>query len=621
MRHIGGHNKSQHSISRRTPRARRAVRTVILALAVFLAVSFFPAGHPAVSAAEKKPSTYVENATAHVSVNKDGTVDITETIRFHFGKPYKSLTFNLLFPLDGESQLQSFEIAQDPDHEKEVKYIEVPLLNNKYPQPFSYTTERLKDKLRLHLSMTSFTDDYIFRLSYQWTRGVVEKDGRALISGPLCVVPNNMRVETLLWMFTFPEDCLIDTAEIVPVAYHMLTENKTSSNSVSFIDNQHFVKTSGTAIAISMPKRCFPFILPASDTTPLARLLSGAQSLSARLSKLESLRESITHIVTILSAVGLIIVLSLQFFSLTGKRRVRSDFALWPLLSRPAETVSLASLRLNEPDLLLATLLSLVTRREISWTDEVFIWNHPNRNDFSQFTTYETLLLQWLFIAQPEYDNVLSPERLRIAARGDDFRQLAQRFRKHVDTAFANSGLSEPLWTKVIRLACFCFSILFFALSIFFYIYTNSPLTFIMLINTALFALSGLSFRFLTAEGRRHAHEIRRFARALKSPGLLTQSTGDKMTEIETLIGALPAAIALGRTSEYLSGVKKMDSPYFDRAAYALLHVYRGLKMPAAVKTDIDPNDPYERILLRRALDEMERILAAWRELFNSCFL
>ena len=44
-----------------------------------------------------------------------------------------------------------------------------------------------------------------------------------------------------------------------------------------------------------------------------------------------------------------------------------------------------------------STLLSLMTRRELAWEDEVIVWKHPDRDDFSSFTAWEAYLLQWLF--------------------------------------------------------------------------------------------------------------------------------------------------------------------------------------------------------------------------------
>ncbi len=595
----------------------RLTAIVLLVAAMF---SVFVVPPSDVYAAEKKPSTYIRNATAHLTINRDGTVNVTEELRFQFDKTRKSLSLTLLFPLMGESVLQSFEIAQVIQGEEE-KFIHVPESDDRRPQPFSYMTERMRDRLRIKLAMTAFTGEYVFRLNYYWTRGVVEKENRAFISGPLCAAPNGMRVETLLWSVTFPTDCPVDLTEIVPIGYHTMTENKTGSNTISFVDNRPFLKTDEMGIAISAPKRYFSLILPTASTPSLNESLNKARALSARLTQIEAIRESITRIVVILTIAGILVYLVFQGALLFWKRRTRYDYAIWPMSARPAQVALLASPNPREPDLLLATLLSLVARREISWTDEIFIWNNPNRNDFSQFTTYETLLLQWLFVAQPEYDHVLSAGRLRVAARGDDFRQLAQRFKEQVGADFDESGLVEPRLTKVFRYAYFVLAFLFFVLTLGFHVYTRSPLTFILLLVSALFTFGGFTFRFWTPAGVRRKHETRRFKRALKTPELLVRSAIGQYTDVEMLIGSLPVTVALNKGSVYLQGIKDLDSPLFERAAYGLLHVYRGLRVPAHIEASGDIRDPYERTLLKRALDEMERVLASWRELFRSCFL
>ncbi len=607
-------------INSRNIAQKRSIRLSLAVLITVMSLALLLFSQANVYAAEKKRATYIKNAAAHVTIHRDGTVTITEQIRFNFDQSRKSLSLSLPFPLRGESVLQSFEIAQVIPGEEE-KYIPVPESEERRPQPFSYKLERLSDRLRVKLTTTAFTGEYVFRLSYEWPRGVVEKDNRAFIRGSLCAAPNGMSVETLLWSITFPDDCSVDLTEIVPIGYHTMTENRTGTNTVSFVDNRPFVKTDEMGIAISAPKRYFSLILPTGDSVPLKESLADARSLAARLSLVESVRDSVSRIIIILTATGLLVYFVFRGSPLLLGRQRKDDFAVWPVSARPAQVASLASINPREPDVLLATVLSLVARREISWTDEVFIWNNPNRNDFSQFTTYETLLLQWLFVAKPEYDHVLSPGRLRIVARQEDFRQLAQRFKKQVGDNFDESKLVDPRLTKVIRYSYFFLSLLFLVLTIGFFLYTKSPLAFILLPISALFALGGFTFRFLTYAGAQRSHETRSFKRALKSPGLLVRSASGHFTDVEMMIGTLPVAVALNKASDYLESINNLNSPLFERSAYALLHVFRGLRVPADFETERDVRDPYERTLLKRALSEMERGIASWRELFRSCFL
>ena len=67
------------------------------------------------------------------------------------------------------------------------------------------------------------------------------------------------------------------------------------------------------------------------------------------------------------------------------------------------------------------------------------------------------------------------------------------------------------------------------------------------------------------------------------------------------MIGTLPVAVALNRASVYLESIKNLDSPLFERAAYALLHVFRGLPVPADLDAESNAREPYELTLLKRA--------------------
>ncbi|HZK29236.1 MAG TPA: DUF2207 domain-containing protein, partial [Clostridia bacterium] len=121
-------------------------------LALFLL--FLPA--PKVGAAGSLTSNTVEKATVDMRINPNGTVDITETIVYSFSKPKTSLTFDLIFPLEGEPRITCFEVAQMIVGQEE-KFIAIPERDELRPQPIFYKTTEKNDRIRINLQMTAFT--------------------------------------------------------------------------------------------------------------------------------------------------------------------------------------------------------------------------------------------------------------------------------------------------------------------------------------------------------------------------------------------------------------------------------------------------------------------------------
>ncbi len=599
----------------RTGRVVRRLLVALLALPLLLAL--LP-GQP-VQAAESGTGTYVEKAELDIDINSDGTVDITETLAYHFHKAKKSISFELLFPIEGEPHLTSLEFALKTAGGEE-KFIPVPERDELKSQPLSYTTLRKRDRIRVDMRMTELSGDYLFRLSYQWNRGVVHKEGKALISGPLLAVRPETPVDTMRWTITMPASCRIENSHLIPISGHTMTQNKLSENSIAYVDNQRFLKLDGLGILISSSASCFPLILPASDPAPLATLVDRAEALSKRLARLGALRDSIGRFIMPLIAAGLLIYALLYLLQMSWIRRIRPDYACWAAEGTPALVAKLVRVRPGSSHLLLGTLLHLINRKEIEWVDEIFIWKNPGRDDFSGFTSWEILLLQWLFAQDEDYDHVLAPERLRYAARSADFRELAQRFQKQIEEGYKESPFVRPQWTTVFRLLFLTFAALFLVTALLLFFFTHATTAFYLLIPVAIFSFGGLTFSFLTEIGVRRYLETFAFMRQLKKPQALVASCAGRFNDVETLISILPAAVVLNKRKNFFQGVRSLPQAAFLRAAYALLHVYRRIPIPSLQNLPAPLVGP-EIERLNKGLDEMERALAAWKENFDSCFI
>lgn len=594
-------------------------RSVCWLSAVFCLLCIFLLPSPKAYAAQSKSGTFVEKAESDVWIKLDGTVDIVESLTYHFQGKKTNISFDLIFPLEGEPHLEMIELARMDGADKD-KYIQIPRRDKLRSQPLSYTTTRKKDRIRVEVATTGLQGGYTFRLTYQWNRGLVMKEGKALVSGPLLAARPDTRVETMRWTIRFPDSVRMDLTHIEPVSIRAMTMNKSSEHHITYIDNQAFYKIDGISLIISMPGEDFPLILTASDKTSLSSLFERADSLSRHLTRFGMLRLSVMRLVLPLVAAGLMIYAALYLLQLTGLRRLKEDFALWPVAETPAMVAKLARIRPTDSLLLLGTLLRLINRKEVIWRDEIFEWRNPGRNDFSDFSAWEILLLNWLFAADETYDHVLAPERLRTAAHNPDFRELASRFRTQVDKEFNYRGLHNMKLTASFRLIFTAFAALFFVMAALLFLFTHASTAFLLLIPALFFSFSGMTFRFLTEEGINRYYQTRRFMRILARPQAIIQSCEGRLNEAETMISVLPVAVALKKRKAFFQGIRSLPRPLFMRTSYALLHVYRRLPVP-------DDHDlaeggseaEFER--LSRGIEEMERVLSAWKELFDSCFI
>ncbi|NLA96465.1 MAG: DUF2207 domain-containing protein, partial [Clostridiaceae bacterium] len=404
------------------------------------------------------------------------------------------------------------------------------------------------------------------------------------------------------------------------ISIRAMTMYKGGEQSISYIDNQPFYKIDGIGLIISMPGSSFPLKLTASDETTLSSLFERADRQSSYLSRFVMLRLSITRVVVPLVMAGLLIYAALYLLQIMKVNRLQKDFALWPLTETPAMVAKLARIHPTDSLLLLGTLLHLINRKEVIWRDEIFEWRNPGRNDFSGFSAGEILLLQWLFSADEDYDHVLAPERLRTAARNPDFRELAQRYRTQVDREFNRKGLNNMKLTASFKLIFMAFSALFFIMAALFLLTTHASTALLLLIPAGFFTFGGITFRFLTEEGVDRYHRSRHFMRILATPQVIIRSCQSQLNEAETMISALPVAVALKKGKAFFQGIRALPRPLFMRASYALLHVYR--RQPVPDGDDLDAKGrgaEYER--LSRGIEEMERVLSAWKELFDSCFI
>ena len=561
----------------------------------------------------------VDLAQADVQIRADNTVIVTETFYYtHHGEDL-SIAFDIGASLSDEMTIVAVKKARVEQGELK-DLVNITPKDETRPQSITYKTEKKKDGTRIIVNLSSISGTFAIQITYQWNAGVIKLDGHAMVSNSLCSAPKGTKIDNMIWSITLPSGFAADQANVVAVTSHP-TAILQEKNILTIVDNHQFVSRDGMGIALRLPLSAFPLAATKEGLKLTgAEIMSDARNRREMLIHVELLYSNSTRIISILSLTALLFLLVLLIVRhwTPRRRKFLPDYLYWPATAPPAFISILQRNRLRDSDILLSTLLSLTAKKEVAFIDEIFIWRNPDRMDFSSFTPWETLLLQWLFVDDPKYGSVLAAERLRVAARRPDFRMIAQNFRKTLSNDFSHTRLMKRRLTVIFRVSSLILAALFALIAIIFFLVTRIYGSFILLAVAACYAINGLTYTALTQYGAQRRWETLRFAETLGTPRKIILSCQNKLTDVETAITSLPAAVALDRVGDYFFGIKNLPDELFYKTAYAILHVYRDLPIPRHIRRRASSS---ERKMLFDELNQMERMLIVWDALLKSCLI
>ena len=561
----------------------------------------------------------VDLAHADVLIRSDNTVLITETFYCTYQGEDLSFAFDIGTSLSGDATLVAVKKARVEQGELK-DLVNITPKDGTRPQPHTYQIEKKTDGTRVLVHLSSISGTFAIQLTYQWNHGVVKLDGYAMIAGALCSVPKGTNIRNLIWSVKLPSSVPADRATVIAVTSHPAAINQ-EENILTIVDNHRFTRREGMGIVLRLPIKFFPLATAKEGLkSTAADILDDAQNRREMLIHMELLSTNSTRMIGILSLTALFFLLILHTVRnwTPRRRKFLPDYLYWPATAPPAYISILQRSRLRDSDILLSTLLSLTAKKEIAFVDEIFIWRNPDRIDFSSFTPWETLLLQWLFEDDPAYGSVLAAERLRVAARQPEFRMIAQNFRKTLHNDFSQSHLMKRRLTTIFRVASLIFAALFALIGIVFFLVTRSYGSFILLAVAVIYTANGFTYTYLSRYGAQRRWETLRFANTLGTPRKIILSCQNKLTDVETAITSLPAAVALDRVGDYFLGIRNLQDELFFKTAYAILHVFRDLPIPKHIRRRASPS---EKRMLLDELYQMERMLAVWDALLKSCLI
>lgn len=561
----------------------------------------------------------VERAHTVFSLLEDGRVLVEETFFISREANANELLLQLKNPAEGSLQFQDISL-RDPSDASDAYHV-LPIKDTTVAQTDFYA---LKTTLRatlldVELSSRHGSSCHI-RVRYTWDRGLTAQDETVITEGSFSSLPAGTYVKNMEWTFILPSFADVNDAEWAAVTSVRMDSLAESSQRLHLTARESVRLSSTDSMCFTLPKYdAFSTPLSALTLSPTARF-DAAKREAVRLVGLHETRRALPPVLGITSAFVLLYWLTVTFLRYVYPYKFGDTFAVFPSTTKAAYLPLLLESR-NEADVILSTLFSLITRKELSWDDEILVWNNPERNDFSAFTTWEAFLLQWLFDPSVDSNPALSAQLLRRETRSavgyHDFQEQAKTFFTLLDKDMKATPYVNPILTKVLKIISLILSLTLVILSVFLIFFARSLFPLILFLPAGLLLVQRRRRMVLTREGICRFREVSEYRKALSEPERLIKANDGIYSDVETLISALPNAIALNRVDRFFDGLATLPNELFTRNAYALLHVYRGFPL-----TDIPSRTSEEEAaFLRHSLEHIKSLIKAWEALFRACLI
>lgn len=607
--------KQGHRAKKRIFRCRFFLFLILsaLVLSFFLSKEFVSAANDG-----NTQEVIVNSNIIYARLLEDGRVLLDEKINFTVFQETDQLPLILRNPAEGSSQLKVLEYfgADTGD-----SFVAIPVHDETIAQNFSYRSSSTLKETELLLNIPLNPGNHNIHLAYEWDRGVAKRDALAIMEGPMSSLPIGIDVTSAEWSIQLPPNLSIDEMKAVKISSTAFVELNKTENSVMYRSEGPLRIESETALLVVLPRSSFSTLADTASPKPIPERMKKVEKRVTILHNRIQMRRYLPPVIIILSSASIIFWLLAAFFRRLPWLRSKHDHSLEISLI-PEVYLKILMGSKNDGRDILSSLLSLMTKRELIWEDEIIVWNYPNRDDFSNFTAWEAFLLQWLFNPADDPNPVLAAQRLRRETRGikeyRDFQERYKSFQNLVMDDFRKLGWVNKILTSFKRLGFLIMGLLDITLALFLSTYARSfwPL-FLLLPGFLLIFSGGKQFTF-TKEGYPFYREMQVYLRNISSiPDLIANNEPD-LTDVETVISALPRAVIFGKTKEFFAGIRDLDQRRFHRAAYALLHVYRSVPLPvwSDGKRSTLPNIE-EITFLQQELNRMEKQIIAWDALFR----
>lgn len=500
------------------------------------------------------PAFSIDRHSIQVELAADGSMIVTETIRYLFLTDIEILNFRVQHDHGEPVDLVSIGVANVTGSGGQPSFVDAQLVEgtNNRQLPLTYTAINKEGDLAIQLNTLSKAGaGRTIRLVYQLDQSVELHDGAVYFERRFFDHGFRVDARQLALDLILPDHLPVDRVWVKTVSQVQFIQSQPGADRFRF-ESTNVDADQKIMIACVMPVDAFTESALRSGDPPLTwhELIDRIHDQDNRLNWRRNLSQRAWGLVSLFLLLSLIMGAGIYwFFDREGAAdyRQRYDQDIVNYLS-PAIIAALLG-PVKPARIILATLIDLVRRKELALDGCVFTQLNPSRTDFTGFSASEVYLLQWMF-GQIARENTLSTSQIRYYARNDEtsdhFRAYYRQYRILFDEELRSRDLFDPKKTRRGRLMTLLLASGYLVLTVIFLISLQTPAGWLLLIPVLLLVLYSRQITRLTPSGR----ELRAHCQALRRY-MLQMTRLHPLPELEFLARVLPVSIAIG-TSQNL---------------------------------------------------------------------
>jgi len=454
----------------------------------------------------------------------DGSAVVTETISLNMLTARRDLTFNIPYAMPGGASLQQVAMASADGSGSQEQFVVVQTLDTASNSLSAYY-EMQDDGANLRVKLNYMAEAGSrpkIKLTYKLGRAVVVNADNAFLKREFFQSIPALLVGQASLTIQMPAAATDLEIWHLPVSLTNYSDSRPLGNSIIF-EGQPAQGEQTMLLYLLMPETMFSRVTPSQPGQTWDSLTGEARQAAYNLEGSGTARRAAYQLIFILLALSVVLVMIIYwFYDREGAASFRHRY--W--YSLPADcppAVMAVLLHKDRPGrLLLATLLDLVRRGELTLQGNVFSLPATDVREYNGFAAFEIFLVQWLFDILA-HGTTISTAEIRCYARdtavSGEMHKYYTQFRRLIDEEIERLGLLDHWRMKRGRLIAGLSSLLYIILTVVLLLWLNSLSCLLLLLPAAFLAVYAFILRRLTPAGRELYAAGRALARTIRCAG------------------------------------------------------------------------------------------------------
>lgn len=484
--------------------SKRRLVAVAAALLTLLCLTFLAgcSDEPAV-----RQDYSVSNYDVHAVLTEHGSAVVSETISLNMLATRRDLTFKIPKTTSGSPFLQQVALSSGEVNGNQEQYVIVQKMDT-VSNSLSAYYEIKEDGADLYVKINVLSaagSRPKVKLTYRLERAVVVNADNALFKRDFFQSLPAQQVEQTSMTIQMPATATDLEIWHLPVSLTDYTDSRPEENSILF-RGQPAPGEQATTLYLLMPETMFSRVTVTQPGQTWDSLTREARQAADNLAGLGTARRAAYQLIFVLLALSVILVLIIYwFYDREGTAVFRQRY--WSSLPADCQPALLAVLlHKDRPGrMMLATLLDLVRRGELTLQGNVFSLPETAEREYNGLAPFEIYLVQWLF-GTVALGSMISTAEIRRYARdtavsGEMYKNYAQ-FRRMINEEIERRGLLDNWRMKRGRLIAGLSSLLYLFLTVGSLLWLQSLSSLLLLPPAVFLAVYAWKLRRLSPAGR-----------------------------------------------------------------------------------------------------------------------